>query len=315
MKEFKSVKKDFKSLFKDSRDALFIASGKGLLLDVNQACLDMFGFSRRETIGKNVRDFYFQVDKQDQLWEELQKNGSVKDFEKALMRKDGKQIYCLISASIRKNRSGEILAIQGIIHDITGRKAVENMLQQERNFMSAILETTGALVVILDKEGRFIRLNRSFEKTMGYSIQELIGKPFRETISRTDDAKTFESVFRKVSSGGFPGEFNCRIKTRRGNECQVVWSITALDKGDNPPGYIIISGIDITRLQQALSQIRILSGLLPICARCKKIRDDQGYWNQIEVYIREHSDADFSHGICPDCSRELFPDVFNRKKK
>ncbi|MCI5222388.1 MAG: hypothetical protein D3924_06900 [Candidatus Electrothrix sp. AR4] len=68
------------------------------------------------------------------------------------------------------------------------------------------------------------------------------------------------------------------------------------------------------KLQEALSKVKILSGFLPICASCKKIRDDRGYWNQIESYIREHSEAEFSHGICPDCAEKLYPEFYNRKK-
>jgi hypothetical protein len=59
-----------------------------------------------------------------------------------------------------------------------------------------------------------------------------------------------------------------------------------------------------------LANIKTLSGLLPICASCKKIRDDKGYWNQIETYIKNHSDATFTHGICPDCMEKLYPDVY-----
>ena len=66
----------------------------------------------------------------------------------------------------------------------------------------------------------------------------------------------------------------------------------------------------IEELQSALDNVKQLSGLLPICASCKKIRDDNGYWNQIESYIRDHSEAEFSHGICPDCAKRLYPDVF-----
>jgi len=65
----------------------------------------------------------------------------------------------------------------------------------------------------------------------------------------------------------------------------------------------------INELQEALNKVKTLSGLLPICASCKKVRDDSGYWNQIEVYIRDHSEADFSHSICPDCAKELYPDL------
>jgi PAS domain-containing protein len=63
----------------------------------------------------------------------------------------------------------------------------------------------------------------------------------------------------------------------------------------------------ILQLQKALAEVKQLSGLLPICASCKKIRDDKGYWNQIESYIRDHSEAEFSHGICPECMKKLYP--------
>jgi K+-sensing histidine kinase KdpD len=66
----------------------------------------------------------------------------------------------------------------------------------------------------------------------------------------------------------------------------------------------------IAELREALSRIRTLSGLLPICASCKRIRDDQGYWNQLEAYIQEHSEVEFSHGICPECARKLYPELY-----
>jgi len=65
----------------------------------------------------------------------------------------------------------------------------------------------------------------------------------------------------------------------------------------------------IHELQEALAKVRTLSGMLPICASCKKIRDDKGYWNQMEAYIRDHSEAEFSHSICPDCKKKLYGDV------
>jgi len=66
---------------------------------------------------------------------------------------------------------------------------------------------------------------------------------------------------------------------------------------------------NINRLEEASRNIKILSGLIPICSSCKKIRDDAGYWHQIEKYIKEHSDAVFSHGLCPSCAKELYPEM------
>jgi hypothetical protein len=67
---------------------------------------------------------------------------------------------------------------------------------------------------------------------------------------------------------------------------------------------------NILKLQKALAEINTLSGLLPICSSCKKIRDDKGYWNQLETYISEHSEAMFSHGICPECAKRLYPEYY-----
>lgn len=63
-------------------------------------------------------------------------------------------------------------------------------------------------------------------------------------------------------------------------------------------------------LQAALAKVKALSGLLPICASCKKIRDNHGYWQQVEVYIRDHSEADFTHGLCPDCLSKIYPEFY-----
>ena len=62
-------------------------------------------------------------------------------------------------------------------------------------------------------------------------------------------------------------------------------------------------------LEKALSEIKTLRGILPICASCKNVRDDKGYWNQIESYIRDHSEAEFSHSLCPECAKKLYPDL------
>jgi len=70
----------------------------------------------------------------------------------------------------------------------------------------------------------------------------------------------------------------------------------------------------IKELTDALSKVKILSGLLPICAGCKKIRNDKGYWEQVELYLKEHADIEFTHGFCPDCIQKLYPEFTNKGK-
>jgi hypothetical protein len=66
----------------------------------------------------------------------------------------------------------------------------------------------------------------------------------------------------------------------------------------------------VRELQAAMGNVKILTGLLPICVSCKRIRNDQGYWDQVETYISKHSEARFSHGTCPECTRRLYPEFF-----
>jgi PAS domain S-box-containing protein len=71
----------------------------------------------------------------------------------------------------------------------------------------------------------------------------------------------------------------------------------------------------LVKLQEALSQVKTLGGLIPICSACKKIRDDKGYWQQVEHYIQTHTDATFTHGVCPDCIPKLYPDYNPTQRK
>jgi len=70
----------------------------------------------------------------------------------------------------------------------------------------------------------------------------------------------------------------------------------------------------VRELSLALEQIKTLRGIVPICSCCKKIRDDQGYWNQLETYVRDHTEAEFSHGLCPECAEKLYPDIILKNK-
>ncbi|OGQ97396.1 MAG: hypothetical protein A2521_08500 [Deltaproteobacteria bacterium RIFOXYD12_FULL_57_12] len=71
----------------------------------------------------------------------------------------------------------------------------------------------------------------------------------------------------------------------------------------------------IVELKQALAEVKILQGILPICASCKKVREDSGYWTQVEAYISHHSDLLFSHTVCPDCAKKLYPDIYDELMK
>ena len=100
-------------------------------------------------------------------------------------------------------------------------------------------------------------------------------------------------------------------------ECEIFQAVMGDDKVHKLREFIfiLIHSLSLKQLElkEALSQVKILSGFLPICSSCKKIRDDKGYWNQIETYIGNHSEAEFTHGICPNCAEKHYPEFYSKE--
>ena len=198
----------------------------------------------------------------------------------------------------------------------------KHLLRFERNFLSGILETTNALIAVLDRGGRILRLNRAIELLTGSTILEAVGIAFWEFFLVAEEWTVFSERFSESSPSRFPFEAQTRLRARDGSEYHVLWSSSAILSEDGSTDFIIVTGIDITALknaeqekeklildlQNALANVKTLKGLLPMCANCQKIRDDRGYWQQVEKYIRDHSEADFTHGICPECAQKLYPE-------
>jgi hypothetical protein len=112
--------------------------------------------------------------------------------------------------------------------------------------------------------------------------------------------------------GGFVSNIRRRLQTQK-KELQKAHEEIKIEMENRKRAQIQKDQL-IIELKDALDKVKTLSGLLPICASCKKIRDDKGYWNQIESYIQSHSDAEFSHGICPDCAKKLFAEFLLKQK-
>lgn len=149
----------------------------------------------------------------------------------------------------------------------------------------------------------------------GRTLEQEVGNGWAEGVHPDDFDRCLEiylSAFKKREI--FEMEYRLR---RHDGEYRWIFDrgVPFHDDEGNFAGYIG-SCIDVTEsvearkliLREHKSEIKRLRGMLPICASCKKVRDDKGYWNQIEVYIKQHSDAEFSHGLCPDCKKELYPE-------
>ena len=130
----------YRTLFEDSRDAIYMTTRDGSFIDVNESALDLFGYTREEMIGMNAKQTYVNPEDRRQFQQEVEEKGSVRHYEVKLRKKDGAEIYCLLTSSVRRANDGSILGFQGIIHDVTAQKYLEAKLRQAQK-----LEAIGTL--------------------------------------------------------------------------------------------------------------------------------------------------------------------------
>ncbi|MCX8119178.1 MAG: PAS domain S-box protein, partial [Desulfobacterota bacterium] len=176
------------------------------------------------------------------------------------------------------------------------------------------------LVLSRLSDGLMVEVNNGFEHMTGYSAEETIGRKSTEMQLWAENEQRGAVVAKVEQKGGVRDE---EVRFRRKNGELFYGNFSAQTITMKNETYLLSSFIDITarkkaqqereeliaKLQKALSEIKTLRGFIPICSSCKKIRDDKGYWTQIEAYIRDHSEAEFTHGLCPDCLKKLYPDL------
>lgn len=221
--------------------------------------------------------------------------------------------------------------------EIAVRKRIEKDLLDAKRRLKDILQFLPDPTWVIDTEGRVIFWNQAMERLTGVQAAKILGKGEYEyslavygerrpslidlvlkgddhwesqylSLEEIDGVLTIsESFHPNLGNGGvYLSGSAGRLYDSEGNlvgAIETVRDITHRKQDEQEREKLI------AELQQALANVKTLSGLLPICSHCKKIRDDQGYWSEVEEYIRDHSDAGFSHGICPDCLSKYYPDL------
>ena len=208
------------------------------------------GFSQEEWLEDPVR-WYSQIHPDDkQRWSieaaEMFLTGKPLRSAYRVVARDGRVIWFHCEAKMIRKEDGEPWFIHGVGFDITDLKRTEEALQEERNVVSAILDTVGALVVVLDPEGRIIRFNRACEQTSGYSFAEVAGQKIWDLFMVPEEVDRFKSVFQQLCSDQLPSDYESYLVKRDGTRRLIAWSSTVLPGNDGAPTYIIATGIDIT---------------------------------------------------------------------
>src|SRR5580704_7823525 len=173
---------------------------------------------------------------------------------------EDKQRWSTEAAEMIRKEDGEPWFIHGVGFDITDLKRTEEALQEERNVVSAILHTVGALVVVLDPQGKIIRFSRACEQTSGYSFDEVSGRKIWDVFMVPEEVDRFRSVFQQLCSDQFPSDYEGYLVKRDGSRRLIAWSSTVLPGNDGAPTYIIATGIDITERKHLEKTILEVSG-------------------------------------------------------
>jgi len=291
----------------------------------NKAEVKMLGKQcEAEVIGKDDYQFYSEelarkFEQDDRMV--IDSTTPLLSREESLIDGQGEQRWLLTSKLPWKNAHDEVIGLIGIGRDITERVKVEHSLKESLEMMRLIFDNSFDGISIYEETGnlqnrKLIDCNERYAQMAGRSRKELleIGNPM-PLVANLVSKKLYYLGTRDTLHGSFTWS------RPDGKENIIEFSATSFDVN----GKKITVGIDrdvtenhqrelereklIDELQTALADIKKLSGLVPICSNCKKIRDDNGFWNQLEQYIQERSEAKFSHGICPDCAKKLYPHV------
>jgi len=192
---------------------------------------------------------------------------------------------------------------------------------EETEVLRIVLDASTDPIFNILEDGTYRYVNAAFSRPFGKGPEEIIGRRIWDLFDQAEAEKRM-AVVRKAFATGETIVFEVRVPTPSG-DLHYLTSVRPVPGPDTRVASVVCISKDITarkrvelererliqELQEALAEVRTLTGLLPICAHCMKIRDDQGYWTRIESYISAHSRAEFSHGICPDCVRGAFPEM------
>jgi len=235
-------------------------------------------------------------------------------------RKDGTYWFWADRGKALWDEKGNPLKMVGACADITERKLAEEAIRESEARYRAVIEQSPDGIYLVDAEKRCIlEANPAFAQLLGYTLEEMPGLSIFEFVAA--DREQVEERFQEILKGEAPLVYERQFRKKDGSLVDAWVSSTAISYWGKKAACTIVRDLTerkrserereelIHELQEALANVKTLRGLVPICANCKKIRDDKGYWQQVETYVRDHSEAIFSHGLCPECIKDLFPNT------
>jgi len=292
--------------------AIIAADFDGNIIAYNEGARQIYGYAPEEIIGKENIEVFFPKDfieagKLENIINEI----IVKErfsYEGEKVRKDGSRFPAQVLLTLTKDKNSKVVGFIEIVQDLTESKRAEEVLQSREANLRKIIEKNADCIIIVDRNGVVRFANPAAEALFGRKAEELIGELFGFPL--TAGEATEIDIIRR-DGGTRMAEVRVVEMNWEGKSTYLtsVHDITERKQAEEERKKMIL------QLQDALEKVKTLSGLLPICSFCKRIRDDNGYWNKIETYIEAHSEAEFSHSMCQECASKYYPEIYNGKPK
>ena len=309
-----------------SPSAIFFTDARGAFEFANKAFCRSRGCSPQEVCDQRCRDFWthhLTGGELSVMWSELVAGRPWKT-EARFTQADGQDRWEEVQLSALRDDAGQLAGLVGSLSDITQRRQTELALREHQERLRRILEAAYDAIMILDEEGKVRLWNPAASRIYGYSVEEAMGKNITELVALPRDLEAIHRAFAEFRVSGQPGGYDrtTELMSLRKDHHEIVVEMSLSSFKFDDRWLLLAIGRDVTdrkkaemekamlltSLEEALGNLKTLRGLVPICASCKKIRDDTGFWSQVESYVEAHSEAKFSHGICPECIRKLYPE-------
>ncbi|HEY7544143.1 MAG TPA: PAS domain S-box protein [Blastocatellia bacterium] len=318
----------YRDLVEHSLDLICTHDLDGLILSVNRAAVNLIGFDPKDFIGKRtIRDILAPEFRNefDDYMDRIRRDGVASGVMAVQTARGEKRIWEYYNTLRTDGVAAPI--VRGMAHDITERWRTEQALRASQGRLAGIVDSAMDAIITIDEAQRIVLFNPAAEKMFRCRSQEAVGQPLdrfipeRYRVAHRDHIRDFSRT--GVTNRAMGAHISASGLRRDGEEFPIEASISQIEAAGQKLYTVILRDITdrrraeaereqlIAQLQDAIAKIKVLTGLLPICANCKKIRDKEGAWNDLESYLKTHSEAEFTHGICPECAQRLYPEFFD----
>lgn len=329
--KLKESEAKYRSLQSNIPDVLYKEDGRGQMSYISENIVNILGYTPSEITNAMWAKLVHPEDlpKLKKVSEQIFADGTPFDLEYRLYHKDG-TLKWIHERALAITDNKKKMSSYGIITDITKRKGMEQKLKISEDRWTFALECNQDGVWDWDLITNKVFFSQNWKRMLGYAPDEISHDliEWDKLVHPEDKVQAYSDINEHIQGKTEWYVNEHRLLCKDGSYKWILdrGKVMEWDEHGNPTRFIG-THTDITErklaerekealitdLKAALSQVKQLGGLLPICAEFKKVRDDTGYYHQIEDFLRSHSDVEFFHGLCPDCANQLYPDLMGEE--